>query len=312
MDIVSALAVLSPYPVEMHPAHLVYSGTYHPLIVSCAELTPAQRQVHLSKGSSSDPDAAILLALLADDSELAWSLLNDKSLRYAPAAELDLRLKWWVAEQLAALNLPATGAHLHVRNTEKKNPHSVRKIHLAEQSIQEMFSSLPWPLWSGPLLIQKIDAKKPETIQTRPVFPIINLNDAHWNELDAGAAIAELVLQRYRQGGAPWPQWLIVGMREVAKHKVDGSGPSPRRMLKIRQKAGADAAHQLWKHKRSSDSIFTEQDTDLAKAYCAVLMHTRHKHKLASFLALLSNQIDPALAFQISYERSMDSLIEKP
>ncbi len=312
MDIVSALAVLSPYPVEMHPAHLVYSGSYHPVIIPSAELSPAQRQVHLSQGSSSDPDAAILLALLAGDSELAWSLLNAKSLRYVPNAELDLRLKWWVAQELAALNLPASGAHMHVLNPDRQNPHTVRKIQLAEQHIQEMFSSFSWPLWSGPLLIRKIDERIPESIRTRPVFPIINLHEQHWNDMDAGAAMAELVLERYRQGGDPWPQWLVVGIREIAKHKVDGSGPSPRRMLGIRKKAGTEAIHHLWKHKRQPDSVLSDSETNLAKAYCAVLMHTRHKHKFASFLALLSNKIDPALAFQIAYDRSLTSLLEQP
>ncbi len=302
MDIVSAIAVLSPFPVEIDQDRLYFAGAFHPQCISAQILNKEQRRLVLQQTPTRNPESSIMLALRFDDEELAWSLLNQLSFKFVPSPDLDLRIKAWSAKQLAALKLNAEGPNIRLALSTSHNQKLRRKVQRAETSVRSMLSSLPWPMWFGPLVIHESEQA---AIISRPITPLIQLPEKQLNEEEISKALCRIALERYQQGQSALPEWLMTGLGEVAVHKTLGTGPSPKRMLKIRSAAGLQNIRDLC----VNNAIV---DPKLACAVCAPLVHTRNKHKLASFIALINNKVDAESAFKIAYGRDFKSLIENP
>lgn len=302
MDIVSALAILSPVPGEMHDQSLFFAGSLHPVTIPLQSLSQKQRRHLLRHGSSSDQEAALSLALKSGDEMLSWELYNRLSLEHVLSASVDLQIRSWVAGQLKAMDMPADGSHIRIKAERAQLQQLKRRMQHIESSVRHMLSSLPWPLWSGPLLIVAADE---DAIVERPVLPILRISAASWNEAGVSAALCRLALQRYQQGGQELPIWLLSGLSQVAAAKTSGTGPSPRRMLRRRQRAGKEAIQAMWQGQQDFDA-------ELAMAVCAPLAHTRHRHRLGSLIALLNHDVAVERALIIAYQRDLDSLLKKP
>ena len=305
MDIVTALAVLSPFPVDMQEQHLSYQGAYHPRIIPVEALNHEQLSKHLLNGISTDSEIPILIALRLNKEELTWQFLDNLSPQHNISAKLDHQMRQWVQQKLKQHEIPSNGASFYINAKAHNTIKMKRIITKADSSVRSMLNALQWPLWHGPVLFELGDTQK---IHAHPLMPVITLEKNQWNEHGLSAALCRLSLLRYQKGtAAQIPEWILQGLSLVAQHKTEGSGPSPRKMLKLRQKAGATAIKNMWN--KIHGQAFS---ADLAKACCAPLVHTRHKHKLASFLTLLNNQIDVEQAMRIAYQRDLSSLLSKP
>jgi hypothetical protein len=112
-----------------------------------------------------------------------------------------------------------------------------------------------------------------------------------------------LTLRLTAPPAAGWPPWLETGLMEVAKAKARGDGPSPLRMLAIRQRAGKDAIARLF--------AAPAPDAQLALAVCAPLVHTRRRPLLPNFLDLLRHDAGTEGALRLAYGLTIDQLIEE-
>jgi hypothetical protein len=305
MDIVTALAVLSPFPVDMHDNHLNYQGAYHPRMIPTQVLDQQQLEHHLLHGISSDPEKPAIIALSLNHQELAWRFLDGLPSQHNISANLDRSMRQWVQAQLTKHNIQSDGSHFYIKENAHNKLKTKRIIEKADNSVRSMLNAIQWPLWQGPLLIGQGEKT---VIQAQPLLPSITLSKEEWNEAGFSAALCRLALLRYQKGSDQnIPEWITTGLSLVAQHKTEGSGPSPRRMLRLRQQAGKTAIKNMW-----DDTLQQAFDPELAKACCAPLVHTREKHKLASLLTLLHNQVDIEQAISIAYGRSLDSLLSKP
>ena len=305
MDIVTALAVLSPFPVDMQETTLTYRGSFHPRMLAVAAKNDDDLADILQHASTRDPEMGIRIALSLEKEALAWTLLDALPVQHNVSSSLDMRMRRWVAHNLDQRQISHTelSTLILVKQPLLKNRAATR----AMNSVQEMLSSLHWPLWHGPLLIS-MDTEASETrIIKRALMPEIILHDPQTDEVALSQAICALALQRYERGQHHLPLWLRQGLLAVVRHKCEGSGPSPRRMHSLRQTKGLAQLRQLF-HARQ------EQDLDhaLAKAVVAPLVHTRQKHRLANLCELLINNMDSANAIKIAYGRDLQSLIDEP
>ena len=305
MDIVTALAVLSPFPVDMQESTLTYQGSFHPRIIPVTSIEPADRKSILSHGTTTDPELPVRIALALNDEQLAWQLLDALPPQHNNSSSLDEHIRNWVQRQLTARNYAIVDLqHIVFQKSIKLNKRDINRAH---QSVIDMFSSLQWPLWHGPLLISHDKAASETQLVQRTVLPEIILSTKDLNDLALSQAICRLAMARYQRGQQQLAPWLQVGLAEIIRNKCDGSGPSPRSMLKIRNKAGIPTIRHMFQATKA-DAI----DVKLAKACVAPLVHTRHKHRLHNLFELLINDVSSEAAIKIAYQRDMHSLIGKP
>lgn len=302
MDIVSALAILSPFPVEIQEKYYTFAGSYHPIIIPTATLSPEQHHSFLSNGHSSNIEAAFLIALRIHDYQLAWDLYERIPPEHIPSINMNNQTQLWIAHELALKKIPNDLNGVVIRSSQPTHRKKLKNCQRIRSSLFQSYSSLPKILWTGPILLEDADSN---AIIPRPLLPTIQLDNASWTDDEICRHMSRLILQRYKPPAQGWPQWLLAGLAEVTLAQFRGQGPSPRKMLRIRSNAGAQAIRALWKDPTATDS----DKQQLAQALCAPLIHSRTRQHLASFLDLIRNDLDPASAYRIAYGLSLEDLL---
>jgi hypothetical protein len=223
---------------------------------------------------------------------------------------LDLVLAGWAAREQARLALPA-GRDAILVLTANGRPIPGMDAAIALGATREMLASLAWPRWVGPVVVvaEDLGARDPmpgKRFLPRPALPMVRLdspNDHVTRGEQLSVELTRLVLALEQAPTNGWPPWLRTGLEEVVKAKVRGEGPSPLKMLGIRQRAGANALAELL--------LDPTPDPELAGALCAPLVHTRRRHLLVNLLDLLRGGAQSAGAIQVAYGLTLQQLTEE-
>lgn len=300
MDLALALDLLSPHPGELDTRRASCAGALTPVVIPLGWLDAETRGAWLVGDELIPLHMRVSAALDADQEATAWHLIAAR--RGAPLIDPQLAsaLRTWAGRRQAALRLPATGSTMLV---VRGGGRLAQRGHVAEaalRDVQALFAPLLWPRWSGPVVVVvgddavgELDAER--ELVARPALPLLRLRqepaDDGWREALA-AACAELVLA-LEQGQDPWPAWFQHGMVALARARARGEGPSPRAMLAIRSRAGAEGIQRC---------LLAEiPDIELSLALCAWAGHPRRARQLGPLMEVLRNGADGISAFEIAY-----------
>lgn len=310
MDPTALFLVMHAKPLTVDRHAVVWRGAFAPVVVPLDGL-PLPARARLVLGEDALPlDLRIGTALDAGMTDEAWSLLLRSPGPMTRSVGLELVLSGWAAREQARLALPAARDALQVL-TANGRPVPGLDAAIALGSVREMFVSLAWPRWIGPVVVVADDlgAHDPLTgrhLVARPALPMLRLGQAgeHLTRSELlGVELTRLVLALEQAPADGWPAWLRLGLEEVAKAKVRGEGPSPLKMLGIRQRAGTNALAELL--------LAAKPDAELAGALCAPLVHTRRRHLLNNLLDLLRGGAQSAGAIQVAYGLTLQQLTEE-
>jgi hypothetical protein len=307
MDPAAVLLPLADQPAVITHQTAFIRGAWLPLAIPLAAVPASPRARWLLARPDLALDERVDAALAAGLDEEAWKLTIRAAVPVS--GHLDLVLGAWAARELARLQAPAaTGAVLVLADREQGRLSLDAATAMA--SARDTLLHLPWPRWSGPLVVMvgtpAIHDPAPGADQaTRPALPVIRLHPVAGSTPGEALAarICQLALDLTAPPPAGWPPWLRIGLAEVARAKVRGEGPSPLRMLEIRQQAGVDLLRRLL-----SDRV---PDAQLAMAVCAPLVHTRRRHLLPNLLDLLRGAGDSEGALRIAYGLTPEILAQE-
>lgn len=305
MDPATLLFVLQPTPTEVDAQALRWRGALLPVVLPFAALPPATRAGVALQHDGLPLDLRIAAALDAGLADQAWRLLQRTPGPVTRSVTLELALAGWAARELARLRLPATRDQVLVLGPEARAASGIDSA-IALGVVREMSAALAWPRWVGPVMVLVDDLGERDPYPgvehlARPALPMVRVRSADGNRSEQlGAVLAMLVLDLEPAPAGGWPAWLRVGLAEVAKAKVRGEGPSPLRMLTVRQQAGANALAELL--------LSRTPDRQLATAMVAPLVHTRRRHLLGKLLDLLRGGAQSAGAVQVAYGLSLVDL----
>ncbi len=314
MDPALALSALTQQPVVIERSTAELRGELLPVLIPLAALPPAARAQWLLPHEEIELATRVSAALEAGLERPAWTLIAHQT--NPLVGRLDLVLNLWCARELARLGLSGrqngwlvviTGAPGAPATPVPAGLESDTTLALA--SVHDMFSSLNWPRWSGPLLLvvgqpAAGDPAPGREELIRPALPVLRMRPPAAGTTpaeDLAARLATVVLELTAPPARGWPLWLQFGLEEVAKAKVRGEGPSPLRMLALRQQAGAAALTALL--------TAPAPERALCAALCAPLVHTKRRPQLPNFLDLLRHDVDVAGALRLAYGLTIDQLV---
>jgi hypothetical protein len=310
MDPTALFLVMQQQPQAVDRLTVTWRGPIAPLVLPLDAL-PRIPRARLVLGEEALPlDLRVSSALDAGLTDEAWALLLRTPGPVTRSVGLDLALGGWAAREQARLGLPATRDAILVL-TASGRPMPGMDAATALGATREVLSSLAWPRWVGPVVVvaEDLGARDPMPGQrrlVRPALPMIRLEQPDGRVTRGellGIELTRLVLALEQAPAAGWPAWLRLGLEEVTKAKVRGEGPSPLKMLAIRQRAGANALAELL--------LDPTPDAGLAAALCAPLVHTRRRHRLANLLDLLRGGAQSAGAIQVAYGLTLQQLTEE-
>lgn len=310
MDPTALFLVLQPTPVTVDRHTVTWRGGVVPVVLPLMSVPAGPRARMVLAHDSLPLETRVGTALEAGLTDEAWSLVVRTPGPVTGSLGLDLVLAGWTAKEMARLKLPATREAVLVL-TPNGRPLPGLDWATALAVSREMFSALAWPRWTGPVVVVVDDLAERDPMPgqqriARPALPMVRVTSGGERATRAESLSVELTRLVLALEAAPangWPAWLRVGLEEVAKAKVRGEGPSPLKMLAIRQRAGANALAELL--------LDPTPDAELAGALCAPLVHTRRRHLLTNLLSLLHGGAQSAGAIQLAYGLTLQQLIEE-
>ncbi len=310
MDPTVLFLVLQPTPVTVDRHAVTWRGGLVPVVMPLMSLPPVPRARIVLAHDSLPLEIRVGTALEAGLTDEAWALVVRTPGPVTRTLGLDLVLAGWTANELARLKLPATRDAIVVLTTNGR-PVPGMDPATALGVTREMFSALAWPRWSGPVIVVADDLAARDPMPglpriMRPALPMLRVQRPAerltLSEL-LSVELTRLVLALEPAPAGGWPAWLRIGLEEVAKAKVRGEGPSPLKMLAIRQRAGTNALAELL--------LDSTPDAELAGALCAPLVHTRRRHLLSNLLDLLRGGAQSAGAIQRAYGMTLQQLTQE-
>lgn len=310
MDPTALFLVLQPTPVTVDRHTVTWRGGVVPVMLPLMSVPAGPRARIVLAHDSLPLEIRVGTALEAGLTDEAWSLVVRTPGPVTRSLGLDLVLAGWTANEMARLKLPATREAVLVL-TPNGRPLPGLDWATALAVTREMFSALAWPRWTGPVVVVADDLAERDPMPgqqriTRPALPMVRVTSSGERVTRAESLSVELtrlVLALEAMPTNGWPAWLRVGLEEVAKAKVRGEGPSPLKMLAIRQRAGANALAELL--------LDPTPDAELAGALCAPLVHTRRRHLLTNLLNLLHGGAQSVGAIQLAYGLTLQQLTEE-
>jgi hypothetical protein len=307
MDPAFAETALGTPPVIIDRTTAMLRGALLPVLVPLAALPAATRAAWLLPHADIEISQRVSAALDAGLDQQAWLLIAHQTTPLI--GRIDLVLSVWNARELARLGLPAPQNNWILVVAKARPPGLEADAGLALSAVREMLSSLGWPRWSGPLLIVAgspgaSDPAPGRDEIVRPALPVLRARlpaPGVTPGEDIAARLCAMTLALTAPPAHGWPAWLEIGLEEVAKAKARGEGPSPLKMLAIRQRAGT----QVLQHLLDAPT----PDPELCEALCAPLVHTKRRPQLPNFLDLLRHQVDVPGALRLAYDLSIDQLV---
>ena len=307
MDPAIVLTTLGSQPASIDRSTAMVRGELLPVLIPLAALPPSTLATWLLPHGEIDIAQRVSAALDAGLEQQAWSLVARQTTPLVGRLELVLSL--WNAHELARLKLP--GSSNNWLQVVGANPTTAIEsdASLALDAVHEMLATIGWPRWSGPLLVVAGGAGAADPYPgvdeiVRPALPMLRYRSQAPGVTpceDLAARLSTLTLTLTAPPAIGWPAWLRIGLEEVAKAKARGEGPSPLKMLAVRQRAGTDAlAHLL---------VAADPDRALCEALCAPLVHTKRRPHLPSFLDLLRQHVEVQGALRLAYDLSLDQLV---
>jgi hypothetical protein len=283
-----------------------------PIILPMTGLSVTVRARLLLQHTALPLESRVAAALEAGETTAAWELLIRSAGPASRTTSLQILLSQWSAKELARLKLPAARDHVQLISLNDKIRRTI-DVATAYNTVHDMMAGLTWPRWAGPLLVIIGDAGERDpypgiTEIIRPALPMVRMP-----EHTPGLTQSELLCVRMTEVSLAlespptkgWPGWLTVGLQEVVKAKMRGEGPSPLKMLAIRQQAGLERLQQLMTD--------PQPDASLAMALCAPLVHTRRRHLLGNLLDLIRGGGSDAGegAIRVAYGLTFTKLLEE-
>ncbi len=309
MDPTTLFLVLQPAPVVVDRQAVTWRGSLVPLVLPLDGLSASTRAQILLAHEGTPLDVRVNAALDAGLTDATWALVIRNSAQKTRSASVDLVLSLWAAREQARLALPATRDPWLLLTANGRPPPGLEPA-IAMNTTREMLSGLSWPRWSGPLVLIFGDLADKDPIPgrsrlVRPALPMVRVGEQTGMTRSEAVclAITDLALDLEAPPAAGWPAWLRVGLGEVVKAKMRGEGPSPLKMLGLRQRAGVGAIAELL--------LATKPNAELAGAICAPLVHTRRRHLLGNLLDLLRGGAQSTGALQVAYGMTLQQLTEE-
>ena len=306
MDLPTSLTVLDQRPAVIIGETALLRGAAGPIVIPLACLPPIQRAHWLLARPEVPLDRRVSAALTAGLVDQAWALVIQTAEPIGQDPRLVAILDAWAAHELARLALPKGRDSLMMITADDGNRQRLDSA-IALGSVRDMLQFLPWPRWTGPVLvvIGEVGVRDPAPGKprvVRPALPVLRVRaQASVTPSEAlAAALAELTLDLTAPPAAGWPAWLRLGLMEVAKAKTRGEGPSPTLMLDRRQQAGRAALATLLTDPKPEPA--------LAMAMCAPLVHSHRRHLLPNLLDLLRGGVSGEGAIRIAYGLTLDQL----
>jgi hypothetical protein len=311
MDPTTLFMVLQPTPVVVDRHAVTWRGGLMPVMLPLMSLPAGPRARIVLAHDSLPLEIRVSTALEAGLTDEAWAMVVRTPGPVTRTVGLDLTLAGWTAHELARLGLPGTREEILVLTANGRPAPGMDPATAFGVIRREVFPALAWPRWVGPVVVvaDELAARDPMPGQpriARPALPMLRVDRASEgitrSEL-LSVELTRLVLALEAAPATGWPAWLRVGLEEVAKAKVRGEGPSPLKMLAIRQRAGANALAELL--------LDPTPDVELAQALCAPLVHTKRRHLLSNLLNLLRGGAQSAGAIKLAYGLTLQQLTEE-
>lgn len=307
MDPLSCFALLQPSPTTMDGERATFAGALGPVTIplswvpeqTLGQWAIADEQLHLAERAR--------LGLQADLAPAVWKMLQRELAGRRIEHRLDSVLASWAAREQARLALgPAHGGIIiHGGESRLRTQHS-RSLARALVEARSLFISLPWPRWSGPLVVQLGETT---SVEWRPALPLVEIPDSgddRDRRAALGQAISDLVLASAAPPSAGWPAWLSEGLGAVSAQRAMGGVPSPLRSLRTRQQQGGAALNSLWRA-----TTLDDEQRALSAAVVVLLTSERRRGQLNSLLDLIRNGVSAPEAITIAYGLSSGDLLRE-
>jgi hypothetical protein len=310
MDPGIVLVAIAPQPAEITAQSAVFTGSLMPIVVPVSWLPVEARARWFLQNATVPLADRIAAALAARFDDEAWRLLSRSVPAPAGDPRLDLTLLGWQRTELQRLQIQETNAYALVANgaaNEQKQYQSQAASALGD--VGEMLEHVGWPRWSGAVLIvpgnDAFDAlARDRESFPRPVLPLLRFAGPKAGEAlreQFAESLCGLALDLCAPPEDGWPAWLRTGLQQVAKAKARGEGPSPSRMLTVRQSVGKDGLNECLRTKQPRP--------DIAMAICAPLAHSKRRHLLPNLFDLLRHGSDSESALKIAYGLAVENLL---
>lgn len=305
MDPLGLLLIMDPLPQRIDQRSAVFRGPLAPVVMPVEWLPKDAAGRWALDDERLDITKRIRLALEGGLEDEVWLRIQRHLRGRAMDSALLRELGRWAAEEQRRLGLPAAdgGVILHAPRAQR-GATVQRDAARALQEVRQLFASLGWPRWAGPVVVVHPEITLEQ--QLRPVLPIIP-----WPQVEAGAgdlrgqfgrAFAALALHHSAPPSDGWPSWLRMGLEQVASERAQGRLPSPLGALRQRQAAGLPAIQATLRGRQ-------EAEPELSYALVTLLTGERRQHRLPVFMDLLRNNVEADQALAIAYELSPQDLV---
>lgn len=312
MDPLTALLPLIP-PIDIDAKRVVAAGPIAPVLAPAA-VYPVEQQADWLLADPDTPLAdQIRLALASNLAPVAWHILAQQPGSVVREPGVRGVLEQWTSGRREAWHLPDGDRRMViVGDTDGLTNVDIGNLIAGLDSANEVVAALPGPRWIGPVILvigghdhPALPARAQQSARAAlPAFRIAPQRTGIEQRAAVAAQAARVYLTLSQPPATGWPTWLVDGIAGVAAARARGQGPSPRRMLRIRQQAGPSAI-------RSVLAGHT-QDAELATAICAPLCHRLRSHRLGELLGSLRGSGDSLAAIAISYGFDLDHLVTRP
>jgi hypothetical protein len=314
MDAAWALTPLSWDATTADGTVVVLPGALVPLILPVAGLEAPARGAVAAGSAPLTCERRVDWLLEAGREAAAWQTCAAERRPLTAHGELMSRLALWSAHARADLGLGAGQGPVQVLGPDPAGRVRAAGEH-ACATVTSLLAALPWPRWSGPVVLV-VGADDPpgldggREIVTRPAAPLVRLrvvpadDEALQGMIAARLASLALGLSAPPPGG--WPPWLRLGVPRVAELTALGKGVSPRAMHAIRSAAGSAAITAML-----AEPVVGAVDAELAMAVSAPLLSPRRRDRLAPFLDRLRSGATSAEALFSAYALDSAALLRE-
>lgn len=310
MDAAALFIVLNTDPVVIDTNAISLRGGITPIIMPFDGLPIATRAQLLIKHDQLPLDLRVATALEAGNVNAAWELVIRSPGPSHRTAALQFVLNAWATKEAARLKLPAARENIQLISSNEQIRRAI-DVATAFGSVRDMLSALTWPRWGGAFVVIIGDVGEADPFpgieqKIRPALPMMRMPE-QIKGVTQSEQLCVLLTQLTLSLEAPptngWPPWLSTGLQAVAKAKMRGEGPSPLKMLGLRQEAGLMKLQELLTDQNPSE--------ELAMALCAPLVHTRRRHLLANLLDLIRGGAESEGAIRVAYGLTLTQLLQE-
>jgi hypothetical protein len=309
MDAALLVLALAGQPIRIDPRAAWFPGQLAPLVIPATALPAPERAALLLREARLPLGVRVGTALAWGQDAQALEAAVANAGPISADTPLSEALRRWANATCLALGMPADATILGV-SADGSIRAATPEERGALADARELLSQLPWPRWSGPLLLVPYGVDHPAIAVgrarvLRAAVPVLRIPGGPAPRAELCAAIAALALDLTAPPRDGWPGWLTAGVGGCARARGSGEGIPERPMAERRADAGTEAI-------RAMLSGETAADPGLATAVCAALLHPSRRAHFPDLLDPLRHGIGGAAAIEAVYGLTIDALARKP